>query len=393
LRSIVAGDLPYTPLNAANNLSDLASASTARTNLGLTSPATATPASLTETTSSVLTITGGSVALLAATTITVAKATTSASGYLSSSDWNTFSSKQSTVSIVNDTNLTGSISSGAITLAWAGTLAAARLNANVVQSVSNDTNITGSIASQVLTLGFTGTLAKARQYATTVYTDQVNTFGAYTQTFNGAATLATASTATSGTNYAAPAFSFANSYYNGSAAVADTWALTPTIATGTTPASTLTLSHSGATSSNALKILGGTAGGVSAIIDSGASGASATLAFWDNNGTVKWQVQKQSSQNLVFIDSGSNQTALSLGSNGPLYLQPQGRNVLVGTTTDSGSKLQVNGSTATIDPRPPLPMSAPLAARVTLTWSSLCNPMVVIRSPRLSALHQPATPR
>jgi hypothetical protein len=71
----------------------------------------------------------------------------------------------------DDTNVTltlGGTPTGAllkatsITVGWSGTLAAARLNANVVQAVTNDTNVTGSIATQTLTLGWTGTLAATR---------------------------------------------------------------------------------------------------------------------------------------------------------------------------------------------------------------------------------------
>lgn len=69
-------------------------------------------------------------------------------------------------SVTSDTNVTGNISSSsqALTLGWTGTLAAARLNGNVVQSVTSDTNVTGNISSssQALTLGWTGTLAAAR---------------------------------------------------------------------------------------------------------------------------------------------------------------------------------------------------------------------------------------
>lgn len=94
-------------------------------------------------------------------------------------------------SVVNDTNVTGTVVSGVMTLGWTGTLAAARLNSNVVQSVTNDTNITGSISAQALTLGWTGTLAKARQYSGTVYNDQANTFGSgLKQTFTTSATTA-----------------------------------------------------------------------------------------------------------------------------------------------------------------------------------------------------------
>ncbi len=54
------------------------------------------------------------------------------------------------------------LTAASITAGWTGTLAAARLNANVVQSVVNDTNITGSITAQALTLGFTGQLGLTR---------------------------------------------------------------------------------------------------------------------------------------------------------------------------------------------------------------------------------------
>lgn len=54
------------------------------------------------------------------------------------------------------------LTSTSLTLGWTGTLAAGRLNSNVVQSVVNDTNVTGSIAAQALTLGWTGNLALSR---------------------------------------------------------------------------------------------------------------------------------------------------------------------------------------------------------------------------------------
>lgn len=71
----------------------------------------------------------------------------------------------------NDTNVTLTLGgtpatsllrAASLTLGWTGTLAAARLNANVVQAITNDTNVTGSIATQNLTLGWTGTLAVGR---------------------------------------------------------------------------------------------------------------------------------------------------------------------------------------------------------------------------------------
>lgn len=72
---------------------------------------------------------------------------------------------------VDDTNVTltlggtpasALLASTSLTLGWTGTLAAPRLNANVVQAVTNDTNVTGSISAQTLTLGWTGQLSLAR---------------------------------------------------------------------------------------------------------------------------------------------------------------------------------------------------------------------------------------
>ena len=71
----------------------------------------------------------------------------------------------------DDTNITitlgGSpttalLNATSLTMGWTGTLAAARLNSNVVQGVTNDTNVTGSISAQNLTLGWTGQLGLPR---------------------------------------------------------------------------------------------------------------------------------------------------------------------------------------------------------------------------------------
>jgi hypothetical protein len=64
--------------------------------------------------------------------------------------------------VVNDTNVTGSISAQALTLGFTGTVAAGRLNSNVVQAVTNDTNVHGTIATQNLTLSWNGQLALSR---------------------------------------------------------------------------------------------------------------------------------------------------------------------------------------------------------------------------------------
>jgi hypothetical protein len=64
-----------------------------------------------------------------------------------------------------------------------GSVSTSQQPSTTVNSVVNDTNVTASISAQVLTLGFTGTLSKARQHSATVYNDQANSFGAFLQVF------------------------------------------------------------------------------------------------------------------------------------------------------------------------------------------------------------------
>lgn len=92
-------------------------------------------------------------ALLAATSLTLGWTGTLAAGRLNSNV---------VQGVTNDTNITGSISVQNLTLGWTGTLSASRLNSNVVQSVVNDSNITGTISAQNLTLGWAGVLPIAR---------------------------------------------------------------------------------------------------------------------------------------------------------------------------------------------------------------------------------------
>ena len=96
-----------------------------------------TPADLTEATSSVLTITGGTDAVLGTgTTIQVKQAGSSQSGFLSSTDWTTFNSKQNTI-----TNpVTGTGASGQVAF-WNGT-----------SSQTGDTKLTFNSSTGLLTL-------------------------------------------------------------------------------------------------------------------------------------------------------------------------------------------------------------------------------------------------
>lgn len=144
---------------------------------------------LTEATSSVLTITGGTGAVVGSgTSIQVKQATTAQSGFLSATDWNTFNGKQAAGSYITALTGDGTASgpgSAALTLATVnstpGTFAGLTVNGkglvtaaaalttlsgygitDGVNAVVNDTNVTGSASGHTLTLGWTGQLAVAR---------------------------------------------------------------------------------------------------------------------------------------------------------------------------------------------------------------------------------------
>ena len=116
-----AGSVPYQSGAGATTFLSIGTAGQyARVNAGATAPEWASPAALTKTDDTNVTLTlGGSAS-------------------------------------------TALLNAASITVGWTGTLAATRLNANVVQAVTNDTNVTGSISAQTLTLGWTGQLSLAR---------------------------------------------------------------------------------------------------------------------------------------------------------------------------------------------------------------------------------------
>jgi hypothetical protein len=101
-----------------------------------------TKGNLTEATSSVLTITGGTGAVIGSgTTIQVSQATTTTSGFLSSTDWNTFNNKQ-----------------GTITLTTTGSTGAATFISNTLNIPNYADQFVGTVTSvAALTIGTTGT--------------------------------------------------------------------------------------------------------------------------------------------------------------------------------------------------------------------------------------------
>jgi hypothetical protein len=137
---------------------------------------------ITESTSSVLTITGGTNAVLGSgTTIEVGQATTSTSGYLSSTDWNTFNNKIS--SVVEDTTpqLGGTLDANTENITTVRKIDAAQFQAitntltvgtNINWNTANGTYaeviLSASGALQISNLGVgTPAVLKVRQDATT----------------------------------------------------------------------------------------------------------------------------------------------------------------------------------------------------------------------------------
>jgi len=114
--------------------------------------------------------------------------------------------------------------SSATVIAPAGTLTGTTLASNVVSS----------------SLTSVGTLAALSVSGTT--------------SLSGTLSSGALGTAISGTNYNSNARTFVGSYYNGSAATADTWSISDVVGTGTTPTSYLTYTHSGSTGTAAISV-------------------------------------------------------------------------------------------------------------------------------------------
>jgi hypothetical protein len=145
---------------------------------------------LTEATSSVLTITGGTGAVIGGTTIQVKQSSSSQSGFLSSGDWTTFNNKQGAIT------LTTTGTSGAATLVgntlnipqYAGTTytfstgltnSAGTVTANLSVGVNNGQSVIGGArASENLTLSSTSNATKgAIIFGTSEYDEANNRLG------------------------------------------------------------------------------------------------------------------------------------------------------------------------------------------------------------------------
>lgn len=128
---------------------------------------------VTESTSSVLTITGGSGAAIHAVSIQVKQATTSQSGYLSSTDWNTFNSKPSATlssgrlyvgnasNVATGVDITGDVlfSNAGVTSIGSGVIVNADINASAAIAQSKMAALTATLVMATDGSGFATTIA------------------------------------------------------------------------------------------------------------------------------------------------------------------------------------------------------------------------------------------
>ena len=225
-----------------------------------------------------------------------------------------------------------------------GTITAAQEPATTVNSVVNDTNVTGSISSQALTLGWTGTLAKTRTLSTTVYTDQANTFGAFTQILSGPlqATSASNSYFTGGGNLGVGTTTPGSLFTVG----ANILTVNSTGATAIVSASAATYGFSVNQTNNAQNIAQFLAAGTQ------------TITF-DYSGTNRGQLSMYTGgARKILFDAGGNSYFntvgnLGVGNNNPLFtLDVTGTthttvlNITAGSNTKTGSGTLVGGTLA-----------------------------------------------
>jgi hypothetical protein len=133
---------------------------------------------LTETTSAILTITGGTGAIIGSgLTIQIKQANTSQSGYLSNADWNTFNSKQAALGFTPLSNITGLLTAGTgVTVAGSGTAASPyNISASGGGSVSLAMPLVSRTRHMIEITSYCGSLIHSVRYSESTQTVVVTT--------------------------------------------------------------------------------------------------------------------------------------------------------------------------------------------------------------------------
>ena len=251
------------------------------------------------------------------------------------------------VATTSDTNIQISISTTtANTLtfipSFTGTLAASRLNSNVVQGVTNDTNVTGSITAQNLTLGWTGQLSVARG-GTGVGTLTPNAI----LLGNGISNIATVATSTilrilQSNGGGAPTFvDIASLLTAGSNIVVSG---TSTIAVSDTPSFT-SLSTTGN-----LSVGGSLSVTATTTLSSATTTINGITYYWPNSQAVGVKVlQNDGNGNLSWVaDQAGGGGTLSGGTIGFVMVWASSTGATVGTLRDNGTVAGVNATSSTV---------------------------------------------
>jgi hypothetical protein len=237
----------------------------------------------------------------------------------------------------------------------AGSITTAQQPLTTVNSVVNDTNVQGSISAQALTLSFAGTLSKARQHSATVYNDQANTFAEVLQTFRQNAIATTLTDAVTLSNTTASTSGVPVQQSPALRMTAHVWNTTATAADNSFDVRQLLIPTSGATPTAKVSFQFSNNGGAfseKASLDSGGGLSVRGITFPTDN-TFDIGASGATRPRNIFVgtrvtsgDFNSTSTFFTLGSNGYLSSPANGVFLVTNAAQTDFSRLQLGGTTS-----------------------------------------------